>query len=192
MRIELRKKQHFRTRQQAPANAKMRGCRTHLLPKQVRARRVFRHDSRTRRVGRELAFRRGHLVTATRHRRSHHVGGHRSVVRAHLSICGEMDLGESRGPGGIPWIARQPFAPWAFTFGLSAIATSFLRFVERGATGPLRTGRPLRFHCSQSRNWRHCARHFVASVARTPAPASARAFDGCCGTPASSAPGPIE
>jgi tellurite resistance protein len=39
----------------------------------------------------------------------------------------------------LPWIARQPFAPsyWAFTFGLSALGADALRFVERGATGPI-------------------------------------------------------
>ena len=39
----------------------------------------------------------------------------------------------------LPWIVRQPFAPsyWAFTSGLSAIATSLLRFVERGVPGPI-------------------------------------------------------
>jgi tellurite resistance protein len=39
----------------------------------------------------------------------------------------------------LPWIARQPFAPsyWGVTFGLSAIATSFLRFSERTAAGPM-------------------------------------------------------
>jgi hypothetical protein len=44
----------------------------------------------------------------------------------------------------IPWIVRQPFAPsyWAFTFGLSALAISFLRFVERGASGPISLAAP--------------------------------------------------
>jgi tellurite resistance protein len=47
----------------------------------------------------------------------------------------------------LPWIAKQPFAPsyWAFTFGLSAIATSFLRFVERGETGPIALAAPYVF-----------------------------------------------
>jgi hypothetical protein len=44
----------------------------------------------------------------------------------------------------LPWIARQPFAPsyWAFTFGLSALAISCLRFVDRGATGPIPLAAP--------------------------------------------------
>jgi tellurite resistance protein len=47
----------------------------------------------------------------------------------------------------LPWIVRQPFAPayWAFTFGLSAIATSFLRFAERGAHGPIAAAAPYFF-----------------------------------------------
>jgi tellurite resistance protein len=47
----------------------------------------------------------------------------------------------------LPWIVRQPFAPsyWAFTFGLSAIATSFLRFSERGTTGPISVAAPYVF-----------------------------------------------
>ena len=47
----------------------------------------------------------------------------------------------------LPWIVRQPFAPsyWAFTFGLSALAISFLRFVERGATGPIPLAAPYVF-----------------------------------------------
>jgi tellurite resistance protein len=47
----------------------------------------------------------------------------------------------------LPWIVRQPFAPsyWAFTFGLSAIATSFLRFAERGAPGPISAAAPYVF-----------------------------------------------
>ena len=47
----------------------------------------------------------------------------------------------------LPWILRQPFAPsyWAFTFGLSALAISFLRFVERGATGPIPLAAPYVF-----------------------------------------------
>jgi tellurite resistance protein len=47
----------------------------------------------------------------------------------------------------IPWIVRQPFAPsyWAFTFGLSAIAIAFERFVERGATGPISLAAPTVF-----------------------------------------------
>jgi tellurite resistance protein len=47
----------------------------------------------------------------------------------------------------IPWIVRQPFAPsyWAFTFGLSAVAISFLRFVERGASGPIPLAAPYVF-----------------------------------------------
>ena len=47
----------------------------------------------------------------------------------------------------LPWIARQPFAPsyWAFTFGLSAIATSFLHFSERGAPGPISAAAPYVF-----------------------------------------------
>jgi tellurite resistance protein TehA-like permease len=44
----------------------------------------------------------------------------------------------------LPWIARQPFAPsyWAFTFGLSALAISWLRFVDRGAIGPIPLAAP--------------------------------------------------
>jgi tellurite resistance protein len=44
----------------------------------------------------------------------------------------------------VPWIAKQPFsAPyWAFTFGVAAIAQSTLRFVERGAPGPIATAAP--------------------------------------------------
>lgn len=47
----------------------------------------------------------------------------------------------------LPWIVRQPFAPsyWAFTFGLSAIATSFVRFSERGDTGPVSLAAPYVF-----------------------------------------------
>jgi tellurite resistance protein len=47
----------------------------------------------------------------------------------------------------LPWICRQPFAPsyWAFTFGLSAIATSFLRFAERGVPGPASAAAPYVF-----------------------------------------------
>jgi tellurite resistance protein len=47
----------------------------------------------------------------------------------------------------IPWLMRQPFAPsyWAFTFGLSAIAIAFLRFTERGPTGPLTLAAPYVF-----------------------------------------------
>jgi tellurite resistance protein TehA-like permease len=45
----------------------------------------------------------------------------------------------------IPWIVRQPFAPsyWASTFGLPALAISFLRFVERGAIGPIPWSPPM-------------------------------------------------
>jgi tellurite resistance protein len=44
----------------------------------------------------------------------------------------------------LPWIARQPFAPsyWAFTLGLSALAISCLRFVDRGAIGPIPLAAP--------------------------------------------------
>ncbi|MFD2031611.1 hypothetical protein ACFSKM_17310 [Ancylobacter dichloromethanicus] len=37
----------------------------------------------------------------------------------------------------LPWILRQPLsaAYWAFTFGLTALATSTLQLVERGASG---------------------------------------------------------
>jgi tellurite resistance protein len=47
----------------------------------------------------------------------------------------------------IPWIARQPFAPayWAFTFGVSALGLSTLRFVDRGATGPISLAAPYVF-----------------------------------------------
>jgi len=47
----------------------------------------------------------------------------------------------------LPWIARQPFASsyWAFTFGLSAIATAFLRFSERGPAGPISAAAPYVF-----------------------------------------------
>jgi tellurite resistance protein len=47
----------------------------------------------------------------------------------------------------LPWIVRQPFAPsyWAFTFGLSATATSFLRFAERGVPGPVAAAAPYVF-----------------------------------------------
>jgi tellurite resistance protein len=47
----------------------------------------------------------------------------------------------------MPWIVRQPFAPsyWAFTFGLAAIAIAFLRFVERGASGPIPLAAPYVF-----------------------------------------------
>lgn len=39
----------------------------------------------------------------------------------------------------LPWILQQPLSPayWAFTFGLTALATSVLRLVERGETGAL-------------------------------------------------------
>ena len=58
-----------------------------------------------------------------------------SLGRAHCALRGELDLGS------------QPFAPsyWAFTFGLSALAISFLRFVERGATGPSPLAAPYVF-----------------------------------------------
>jgi tellurite resistance protein len=47
----------------------------------------------------------------------------------------------------LPWITKQPFsAPyWAFTFGVAAIAQSMLRFVERGATGPIAAAAPYVF-----------------------------------------------
>jgi len=47
----------------------------------------------------------------------------------------------------LPWIVRQPFAPsyWAFTFGLYAITTSFLRFAERGVPGPISAVAPYVF-----------------------------------------------
>lgn len=39
----------------------------------------------------------------------------------------------------LPWILRQPVSPayWAFTFGLTALATSSLQLVQRGETGAL-------------------------------------------------------
>ncbi|GLK70002.1 dicarboxylate transporter/tellurite-resistance protein TehA [Ancylobacter dichloromethanicus] len=45
----------------------------------------------------------------------------------------------------LPWILRQPLsaAYWAFTFGLTALATSTLQLVERGASGALATLAPL-------------------------------------------------
>jgi len=38
----------------------------------------------------------------------------------------------------LPWIRKQPFATsyWAFTFGITALATDPLRMVARGETGP--------------------------------------------------------
>jgi tellurite resistance protein len=47
----------------------------------------------------------------------------------------------------LPWICKQPFsAPyWAFTFGVAAIAQSALRFVERGAPGPITAAAPYVF-----------------------------------------------
>jgi len=47
----------------------------------------------------------------------------------------------------IPWISRQAFAPsyWAFTFGVSALALCMLRFVERGASGPIAGAAPYVF-----------------------------------------------
>jgi tellurite resistance protein len=47
----------------------------------------------------------------------------------------------------VPWISRQPFTPsyWAFTFGVSALALGMLRFVERGATGPIAGAAPYVF-----------------------------------------------
>lgn len=91
----------------------------------------------------------------------------------------------------LPWIVRQPFAPsyWAFTFGLSAITTSFLRFAERGRARAHFGGRALRLYCGKCCDWRHCHRHFVAAPAGPPAPASARAT---ASTPATSPSGPIE
>jgi tellurite resistance protein len=39
----------------------------------------------------------------------------------------------------LPWLFQQPFAAsyWAFTFGLTALSLSSLRFVERGMTGAM-------------------------------------------------------
>jgi tellurite resistance protein len=37
----------------------------------------------------------------------------------------------------LPWIRQQPFAPgyWAFSFGITALATDLLRLIERGDRG---------------------------------------------------------
>lgn len=45
----------------------------------------------------------------------------------------------------LPWILRQPISPayWAFTFGLTALATSTLQLVGRGDTGALALLAPL-------------------------------------------------
>jgi tellurite resistance protein len=47
----------------------------------------------------------------------------------------------------LPWIVRGPFTPsyWAFTFGASALATDSLRFLERGASGPIPLMAPYLF-----------------------------------------------
>ena len=47
----------------------------------------------------------------------------------------------------LPWIRQQPFAAsyWAFTFGVSALAVSLIRFVERGGQGPLSVLAPYFF-----------------------------------------------
>jgi tellurite resistance protein len=39
----------------------------------------------------------------------------------------------------LPWIGKQPFAAsyWAFSFGVTALATAPLRMIERGDIGPL-------------------------------------------------------
>ncbi len=38
----------------------------------------------------------------------------------------------------LSWIRQQPFGPsyWAFTFGAASLATTLLRIIERGGTGP--------------------------------------------------------
>lgn len=47
----------------------------------------------------------------------------------------------------LPWIFKQPFsaAYWSFTFGITAITLSSLRFVERGASGPIAAAAPYLF-----------------------------------------------
>ncbi|MDE1180752.1 dicarboxylate transporter/tellurite-resistance protein TehA [Paraburkholderia sp.] len=47
----------------------------------------------------------------------------------------------------LPWIRKQPFAPsyWAFSFGVAALPTVAMRFVERGATGPVEWLAPVLF-----------------------------------------------
>jgi hypothetical protein len=67
----------------------------------------------------------------------------------------------------LPWIARQPFAPsyWAFTFGLSALAISCLRFVDRALCGScsgdgcsrLRSSRPQKACTQPPGLYRICA-----------------------------------
>jgi tellurite resistance protein len=47
----------------------------------------------------------------------------------------------------LPWISRQSFAAsyWAFSFGISALPVAMMRFVERGATGPIPSAAPYVF-----------------------------------------------
>lgn len=46
-----------------------------------------------------------------------------------------------------PWIAKQPFsaAYWAFSFGLVALASSSIIYIERGGTGPIASAAPAIF-----------------------------------------------
>jgi tellurite resistance protein len=41
----------------------------------------------------------------------------------------------------LPWVMKQPFAAsyWAFSFGLTALATDLIRMVDRGEQGILST-----------------------------------------------------
>jgi tellurite resistance protein len=47
----------------------------------------------------------------------------------------------------LPWILQQPFTAsyWAFTFGVTALATAPLRLVARGDTGAMATLAPYLF-----------------------------------------------
>jgi len=47
----------------------------------------------------------------------------------------------------LPWIGKNGFAPgfWGFTFGISAMPLSALRFVERGDDGPIAAAAPWLF-----------------------------------------------
>lgn len=47
----------------------------------------------------------------------------------------------------LSWIMKQPFAPsyWAFTFGATALASTALKLVARGDTGPAAATAPVLF-----------------------------------------------
>jgi tellurite resistance protein len=49
--------------------------------------------------------------------------------------------------GMFPWVRQQPFAPgyWAFSFGVTALASDLLRLIERGDTGAAASLAPYAF-----------------------------------------------